>query len=208
MSLYHYYWSVFVFLAHQNRLAVACPVGSYGLPPLNCKPCPKHTTTSSSSDMAVTVHDCRCEPGFLCMYYKQVHATVTLNTTLSAFENNTGEVRTTFIAGMAAAAGVEPAQVHIHFVTIRLNHRRRLMLFHPPESVPPTQASSLGVILGQTIQVSVSVTGSNLLSQVPRYLAGLHLAHSWELQRRLLVLEIPAQQHPLLAALVAVEQNT
>jgi hypothetical protein len=169
--------------------ADACPVGSYGLPQVNCKQCPKHTTTS---DMAVTIHDCRCEPGYLCMYYKQVHATVTLNTTLSEFENNSGDVRTTFISGMAAAAGVEPAQVHIHFVSIRLDHRR-LLLSHQPQ---------------QAIQVSVSVTGSYLLSQVPRHLAGLHLSHSWQIQRRLLVLEIPVLQHPLLAALVAVEQNT
>jgi len=127
------------------------------------------------------------------MYFKQVHATVTLNTTLSAFENNTGEVRSNFISGMAAAAGVVPAQVHIHFAVIRLDHRRLLSL--PPKY--PTQ----------TIQVSVSVTGTQSLKQVPQYLSGLHLSHSWELQRRLLVMAIPSQQQTL-AALVSMEQTT
>ena len=141
----------------------------------------------------MTVHDCRCEPSFVCMYYKQVHATVTLNTTLSAFENNTGEVRSNFISGMAAAAGVVPAQVHIHFAVIRLDHRRLLFMLHKS--------------LSQTIQVSVSVTGSQSLKQVPQYLAGLHLSHSWELQRKLLVMAIPSQQQAL-AALVSVEQTT
>lgn len=124
------------------------------------------------------------------MYYKQLHATVTLNTTLAAFENNTGQVRHTFISGMAAAAGVPPSQVHIHFVVIRLDHRR--LLAHQPG-------------YGQNIQVSVSVTGSQELTQVPQYLVGLHLAHSWELQRRLLVLSIAPSES--LAALVAVEQT-
>ncbi len=165
--------------------SLSCPVGTYGVEA--CEPCPAHTTTTSA--ISLTIHDCRCQPGYLCMYYKKVHATVTLNTTLSDFENNTGEVRSSFIAGIAAAGGVEPAQVHIHFVVIRLNHRRRILSWH------------------HTIQVSVSVAGTSTLKRVPEYLSGLHLAHTWELRRHLSVLAIPAHQNTL-AALVAAEQNT
>jgi hypothetical protein len=167
---------------------VCCPLGSYGRVHSQCRQCPAHTNTTT--ELAQNIHDCRCNQGFLCMYYKQIHATVTLNTSLAAFENNTGQVRNTFISGMAAAAGVPPSQVHIHFVVIRLNHRRLL---------------SRTSMTGQIIQVSVRVSGSQSLQPVGQYLKGLHLDHSWRLERRLFVLAIPEKP---LADLMAVEQTT
>jgi hypothetical protein len=126
----------------------------------------------------------------MCIYYKQLHATVTLNTTLASFENRTGTVRSTFISGMAAAAGVAPDQVHIHFAVIRLNQRRHL--------VTPSYLNN-GDGRGQIIQVSVTVTGSESLQRVPQCLEGMHLSHSWEIQRRLLVLTAPSNKPSPLA---------
>ena len=123
------------------------------------------------------------------MYYHQVHATVTLNTTLHAFESDTSGVRTAFVSGVAAAAGVAPAQVHVHFLVVRLGHRRRLL--H-------------GVrIKRETIQVNVIVSGTSpdSLEMLHRHLSRLSMGDSWEVRRRVLVLAIPA------SVTVAVEQN-
>lgn len=176
---------LFVFIAIASGTSLACPQGYYG--PF-CQACPLHTTTTSElSSISSTIHDCKCQAGFLCIYYKQLHATVTLNTTLSAFENNTGSVRTAFVSGVAAAAGVAPDQVHIHFTVIHLDHRRRFVLPHPDE----------------TIQVSVSVLGACSLQRVPQCLEGLHISHSWEIRRRLYVLKVPTKKHE-----IAEDQNT
>jgi len=97
--------------------------------PYACVACPLHTKTvgvpPNQSEGGLSAHDCKCEAGFLCMYYKRVRAQVILNTTRSAFEHDEGSVRSSFIAGVAAAAGVAQERVHIHFVVIRLDHRRR-----------------------------------------------------------------------------------
>jgi hypothetical protein len=169
--------------------ARACVAGEYqdrGACPL----CPAHTTTTQPGG-GVTVHDCRCEPGYLCMYYKQVHATVTLNSTLHDFEGDRGGVRTAFLAGVAAAAGVAREQVRIHFVVIRLSHRRRLLRWL--ESI--------------RVNVVVSGTSGDSLGSLHRHLSALGGGGSWEVRRRVLVLAIPLQQRGI-QEMVAVEQNT
>lgn len=114
------------------------------------------------------------------MYYKQVRATVTLNTTLSDFESDHAGVRTTFLSGVATAAGVPAEQVHIHFVVVRLNHRRRRALL----------ASG-----GVGVQVGLMVSGANTDEAVARlrsHLTQMRLSpQSWEVKRRILVLAIP-----------------
>ena len=123
------------------------------------------------------------------MYYRQVHATVTLNTTLHEFESDSSGVRTAFVSGVAAAAGVAPEQVHVHYLVIRLSHRRRLL--HGSRAKR------------ETIQVSVVVSGtsSGSLEGLHRHLSRLSMGDSWEVRRRVLVLAIPA------SVAVAVEQN-
>jgi len=112
------------------------------------------------------------------MYYKQVHATVTLNTTLADFENDHAGVRTNFLSGVASAAGVQAEQVHVHFTVIRLNHRRRLLA---------------GALKG--VQVSLMVSGAGTdeaVARLHRHLTQMHLStDSWEVRRRVLVLAIP-----------------
>lgn len=127
------------------------------------------------------------------MYYHQVHATVTLNTTLHDFESDNHGVRTSLVSGVAAAAGVVPEQVHIHYVVIRLNHRRRRLLSFP------------------AIQVSLIVSGTSTasLTSLRTHLSSLQTPRdSWEVKRRLLVLPIPPRvQGPVILPTMAVEQN-
>ena len=162
--------------------ACACPTGQYPADPAPhaCHTCPQHTTTFGPPGSALSLHDCKCEAGFLCMYYKQVHATVTLNSTLSDFENDHAGVRTNFLSGVAAAAGVQAAQVHIHFVVIHLNHRRRRHLL---------SHSGTGVRVG--LMVSGAST-DEALARLRSHLTRMSLhPQSWEVERRILVLAIP-----------------
>lgn len=164
---------------------LSCPVGQYpsdrpGLFHV-CVSCPSHTTTSSTPDVAVSAHDCKCEAGFLCMYYRQVKATVTLNTTIEDFESDSHGVRSTFLSGVASAAGVSNEQVKVHFVVIRLNHRRRLYAYSTEHEV---------------VRISVTVSGTNTesLTKLHSHLSSFHMASdSWEVSRRVLVLAIPTK---------------
>ena len=172
---------VYVFLLQGNH---ACPVGQYPSDPgpstvpssVICLQCPVHTTTGNQPDIAVSSHDCRCEPGYLCMYNRQVHATVSLNATLHDFENDVHGVRSAFLSGVASAAGVSSAQVHVHFVVIRLNHRRRRLHSSPRES----------------IRVSLMVLGAsndNCLLNLHTHLSSMDMvADSWVVRRHVLVL--------------------
>ena len=171
-------------------VSCSCPSGQYEEGGA-CMQCPEHTVTATEGH-ATSLHDCRCMPGFICMYYRQVHATVTLlNTTMHDFEQDHDGVRSNLLSGIAAAARVSTAQVHVHFVVVRLNHRRRALLS----------------IVGHGIQVSLLVSGTSVetLSALRRHLSGLQTrGDSWEVLKRVLVLAIPAHQKELA---VAVEQN-
>jgi hypothetical protein len=75
--------------------------------------CPMHTTSTTGSYSRL---NCRCDPGYSCAYYKQIQAIVTLNATLSDFNNDVGGVKTAFLAAMAAAANVTADHVTINGV--------------------------------------------------------------------------------------------
>lgn len=167
-----------------------CVTGQYSEGGGVCLDCPPHTFTEQAAG-GLSVHDCRCQRGYLCMYYRQVHATVTINSTLRDFEADRGGVRSAFLSGVAMAAGVSQEQVHIHFVTIRLSHRRRL------------------TGLSESIQVSVVVSGTSTasLAALHRHLSSLNLEGSWKVHRRLMVLAIPVHQMNIQAQ-VSMEQNT
>jgi hypothetical protein len=159
-----------------------CPANEYPSDawPHTCKPCPQHTAPTGPSFLATSIHDCKCLAGFLCLYYKQIRATVTLNSTLAAFTQNVGEIQSKFLSGVAAAAGVSPTQVHVRFVVIRLDHRRLRRLLLVGEEV---------------IQVGllVSVGSENGLdNRLCKYLSSAHLStDDWDVQRQILVLQIP-----------------
>ena len=165
------------------QIVCGCPAGQYPAdPPAHtCQTCPPHTTIAAPAESA---HDCKCDAGFLCMYYRRVHATVALNTTMSDFESDRGGVRSSFVSGLAAAAGVQAEQVRIHFVVIRLNHRRRHRM--------------LLSAVGGGVSVGVMISGARSDEAVlclRDHLARMHIPHeSWEVQRRVLVLAIPTDR--------------
>jgi hypothetical protein len=169
-----------------NNSVLGCPVGQYpssDVVPHTCLHCPAHTRTSDSPDSALSVHDCKCVAGFLCLYYKQVHATVTLNTTLADFEENAASgARSAFVSGVASAAGVGVEQVHIHFVVIRLHQRRRRLLH------------SYGPHSGASLLISVVIPGveTGSLASLRKHVDTLRIGEtSWLVQRRILVLPVP-----------------
>jgi hypothetical protein len=115
------------------------------------------------------------------MYYKQVRATVTLNTSLAEFESDSHGVRSAFLSGVALAAGVSSEQVQVHFAVIRLNHRRRL--YSQPSAAE-----------GVRINVTVSGTSSESLTKLHSHLSSFQMTtDSWEVRRRVLVLAIPVK---------------
>lgn len=146
-----------------------CPPSTYGLA---CTPCPYHTSCDPSGS---TAHDCKCNAGFVCMYFKQVRAVVTLNTTLAAFRNNTDGVRTAFVNGIAAAGRVFPEQVSIHKVQALLTHRRIL----------PTTPE---------IRVSVSLDGAGGLLHLTQFLLGLHVENEWTVQAQVRALKVSVEE--------------
>ena len=149
------------------RSVNCCPENTY---PKNaqCVSCPPHTESLENSASA---HDCRCMPGFMCMYYKQIRATVLINSTVTEFQTNANNVRSAFLAGMAAAAGVEPDRVTIRGVYGR---SRRIL------------GGS-----GRGVDVHVDVVGAVALRDVGLHLTGMHLRDSWEVVPCVTVLSIP-----------------
>jgi len=107
----------------------------------------------------------------MCMYYKQIRATVLINSTVTEFQTNTNNVRSAFLAGIAAAAGVDTDRVTIRGVYGR---SRRIL-----------GASGRGV------DVHVDVMGAVRLSDVGLHLTGMHLRDTWEAIPCVTVLSIP-----------------
>ena len=104
----------------------ACAANSYCLSALSQAPCPANTVSQAG---ATSQLQCTCVSGYSCTYTKRIAATVMLNnTSLDAFNADTDGVRTKFIAAMAAAAGVLPAQVTIISAQAHMAARMRMMM--------------------------------------------------------------------------------
>ena len=139
------------------------------------KACPANTVSSAGSSSLL---HCRCEAGFKCSYTKKITAVVTLNTTAASFNNPQDPVRIAFIAAVAAAAGVNPAQVTIGHVRSKLGGRRLLSL-ESQDSQPD-----------EFIDVHTSIDGAIRLHRLDLHLAGhsatLHQGHTWQEAHRVL----------------------
>lgn len=156
-------WLLFVWLVCAH-MAASCPPSTYGS---QCTPCPPHTSCDNGGS---TAHDCRCHAGFVCMYFRQVHAVVTLKTTLAAFQNNTDGVRSAFVNGIAAAGRIFPEQVSIHAVQ-PLRARRAL-----PET--------------PEIRVSVFLDGADGLAPLVDFLPAFHVENEWSVQAQVRALKV------------------
>jgi len=97
-----------------------CPAGFYCQNTTVITACPANTfSPSGSSDLA----SCTCNAGYKCEVTKVVHAEVTLPISVVDFE----ALRQSYIAAVAAAAGVDPSQVVIVSVTSSSPGGRRLL---------------------------------------------------------------------------------
>ena len=102
-----------------------CAAGGYCLTPTSTATCPSNTNSLAGSSSQL---GCRCAAGYVCSYKKLISAVVTLNsTTVADFNNNVNGIKTTFIASVAAAAGVSSAQVIIISVQPFVAPVRRLL---------------------------------------------------------------------------------
>ena len=146
-----------------------CEADNYCPNSTTVKACPANTVSSAGSSSLL---HCRCEAGFKCSYTKKITAVVTLNTTAASFNNPQDPVRIAFIAAVAAAAGVNPAQVTIGHVRSKLGGRRLLSL-ESQDSQPD-----------EFIDVHTSIDGAIRLHRLDLHLAGhsatLHQGHTWQ----------------------------
>ena len=149
-----------------------CPENTYPLE-LSCASCPSHTVSLENS---TSVRDCKCEPGFVCMYYRQIRATVSLNATMDEFMANANNVRLSFISGIAAAAGVTEDHVTINHVATRL----RRMLGSEGRNSPG-------------IHIHAIVRGSDLLTNLDWHLGSMHIGHSWKSTPGIIVIRRPQE---------------
>ena len=141
-----------------------CDANKYCPNSTTVKACPANTASPAGSSSLL---HCRCEAGFKCSYTKKITAVVTLNTTAASFNNPQDPVRIAFIAAVAAAAGVSPAQVTISNVKTKTGGRRLL-----------SQDED------EFIDVHTSIDGAIRLHRLDLHLAGhsatLHQGHTWQ----------------------------
>lgn len=83
-----------------------CPANAFCQTSGDFEPCPEHTSSAQGS---VTKLSCICDVGYQCTYSKAVRVNVTLPLTQAQFDL----VRDQFLQAVAAAAGVDVAQVSI-----------------------------------------------------------------------------------------------
>ena len=146
----------------------ACPANSYCANPTTSQPCPSNTHSPAGS---TSVLQCRCDAGYVCSYTKRISATVVLNSTLSDFNTNTGNVQTNFINALALAAGVSPSNVLIDRVTGGSGGGRRLMMM---------TAAHTNL---RTVNVHAYIEGTDRLTDFDARLRktnpDLHISHYW-----------------------------
>lgn len=111
--------------------------------------------------------------GFHCVYFKQVRAVVTLNTTLSAFQHDTGGVRSIFVSGLAAAGACSRSGHH--------------------QGVQPIRGSRRVLPSPHEIIVRAELDGTGELTQLGRHLTGLHVDDEWTTEISVRVLAERAQ---------------
>jgi hypothetical protein len=153
-----------------------CPPNYYCPSATVANPCPANTASAGGSG---TLLRCLCVGGFTCAYTKRIVATITLgNTTVTAFNANTGGVRAAFLRAVAFAAGVPEARVAIQNVVVASSARqgRRLLLHHHHDDALDEAA--------EMIEVTAFVHGAERLHELAAHLARhghahRHRGHAW-----------------------------
>ena len=139
-----------------------CQANSYCPNSTTIKLCPLHTVSVEGSS---SILHCRCEKGFVCSYTKTITAVITLNTTVSSFNDPNNPVRGAFITAVSKAAGVSASNVISQEVKATPGSRRLL--------------SS-----DNFINVHTTIHGATHLHHLQLHLDGhsarLHQGHSWQ----------------------------
>lgn len=128
-----------------------CPTNSFCETPTTISPCPNHTWSNAGA--ASQLH-CRCNAGYTCNYVKRVHVIVTLFVTKADFDNDVNGVKSQLIADLAAAAGVQPADVVIDRVVFKkAGGARRSATLAVHVMLPPNARLRRALILAYKIVV-------------------------------------------------------
>jgi hypothetical protein len=116
----------------------ACAANSYCETPAKQTACPANTNSSAGASSQL---GCWCQNGFACKYTKKISATVTLNVSLADWDANRNNVKTAFIAAVAAGAGVDPTKIFIGSVVNRTppTGGRRLFSVEAPQRLRSTR---------------------------------------------------------------------
>lgn len=113
-----------------------CAAGFYCPTPLQAVQCPANTNSPAGTS---SILGCACNGGYTCGYYRTVSISFSLsNVSLSDFRDDVNGVQTTFLQGVARAAGV--AATSVTLVSINSLDQRRggvrvAVRIDPPESV-------------------------------------------------------------------------
>jgi hypothetical protein len=111
---------------------LTCPAISYCPSPLSKLTCPVNTISIQGSTSQLA---CRCNAGYFCTYIKKVLIVVTLNSTVDAFNNDVGGVRTQLIAAIAIAAGVTIDKITIGSVQVHTSTGTRRLLGYSDDGI-------------------------------------------------------------------------
>jgi hypothetical protein len=146
-----------------------CQANSYCPNSTSIKVCPLHTVSAEGSSSLL---HCRCEKGFVCSYTKIITAVITLNTSVSSFNDPNNPVRGAFITAVSKAAGVSTSNVIIQDVRATPGSRRLL------SKTPDSESND------QFINIHTTIHGATHLQHLKLHLAGhstsLHQGHSWQ----------------------------
>jgi hypothetical protein len=102
-----------------------CMANSYCTLPTFQEACPIGTFSLAGSKSQL---DCRCQAGYYCQYKEMVTAVISLNISLSAWNDNTNQIQTKLKNAIAAAAGVTSDKVYLG--NARSRSGRRLLSTH------------------------------------------------------------------------------
>ena len=106
------------FYSSQTKRVTVCPfkcyMNNYCPDPGKLVPCPPNTHSAIGGTSQL---DCKCDPGFQCVYRRQVNLNLVLNVPYKAWVGPAGEaLRAALMQAVAESAGVSPGSVKIEQV--------------------------------------------------------------------------------------------
>ena len=132
-----------------------CAVDKYCINPTIQESCPFGTSSLAGSSSQL---QCRCTAGYYCTYKQMITAVVSINISLSDWNNNTNQVRDKFKAAIAAACSVSSNDVILGKATSRTGGRR-LLSFNNNRDGINVVVNALGANKIDNLQHEISKSG-------------------------------------------------